>query len=1162
MASTGIRSGIGLRAAFQEANDAGGVNSRNITLVALDDQGQGSLSLPNLAVLNSTYDALLIAAVYMCSSFRALLPTLVSAQIPLVGPLVGLPSTRHPFRDVVINLRPSFADEAVALARFLVEFLRVQRIACFYTNDDLGLSGHGTLVDALNSVGLRLVVSAMYAKDVAAPDMTLPMETILGAQQKPQAVVLICLEADIAQFITTFRQDSRADSNCSFIFLSVSSASSLSSSLGPQNWRNVYFSRTVPMPDADYGLSQHFTQVVDKYIPADLLTDQLTFESYIAGRFIVEVLKGISNRRLSRETFLDAVYNTRLFYLDGMPVGLYGRNFSGCQDSICSCNSGMRRVYIATFNPVSGRTVSNANFPITQYPLTQCAASHNLIRRPILFGQLVPTDDPVTYNIAQNINAGLKFIFANVNAAGGLNGRQYDVISAEYSGDPANATAALVDRWPVVALVGSVVTNGMSLPTSFPRIGTFDLTPRPAEPQFDMEDIRVLATTPMEMMALTSFLVEHLGTTAHFRVRRSANSAALLDTLTKSINTFQGVPASSAEFDSAVAAFAGLTTGYVLAIGNSADMVAWVRMLQERPGLTLLTIKQCVTLLLGTGFTDTNSSIVDQVLFPLAVQASTSSGSYSMSFSMAYGYNVGTLLTKVMGQSPAILSTSYTTPANVVKAWYDVQVLKLENMVVGPYYAANCTIGGDSQCECNLGCRSLAIVNLATKASYRYESTTCHVQFKPLQLSAPSPSNFAMLSVVLGVVLGMAFALAMAAWVVVRGKRNNRAAPKDASQPFCIIFTDIQASTSLWATIPNYMAPALDVHHHLVRKLIRKYNCYEVKTIGDSFMCATTSPTQALRFALAVQETFHQHDWGTTAIDDAYDTLVEEVVKTPECWNGLRVRVGIHLGRGDIKRDPVSQGYDYYGTVANIASRIESVCHGGQVGVSEAVHRAVGGQMAGSVWTDLGLHVLRGLSEPQHLYQVLPEGVLAERRFPPLRISRVDGREEAFGEETNDIPDAANTFPPFLEQVKVKKQTVVPYNDSPLSYCAAGKWVECHPLVIRGETTAEELRKHYAILQTGLSTLLSSQAKLVKQQMLRQLCDRMHVPDCGAEGPLLDKTLHGLIGRLLPATIVQQAQRTPAKFSSPRHRPRVRVAGHPRSLPSGSCQNCVVDVQP
>lgn len=37
---------------------------------------------------------------------------------------------------------------------------------------------------------------------------------------------------------------------------------------------------------------------------------------------------------------------------------------------------------------------------------------------------------------ARDANAGLTAAFAEVNAAGGLSGRQFDVVSAEYSGDP------------------------------------------------------------------------------------------------------------------------------------------------------------------------------------------------------------------------------------------------------------------------------------------------------------------------------------------------------------------------------------------------------------------------------------------------------------------------------------------------------------------------------------------------------------------------------------------------------------------------------------------------------------------------------------------------------------------------------------------------------
>eukprot|EP00667_Euglena_gracilis_P000996 EG_transcript_997 len=1155
-ASAGNRSGFGLRAAFQEANDAGGVNSRNVTLVQLDDKNQGPLAIQNLITLNATHDALLLTAPYSDVPFDAVLPTLVEWRMPVVGPLAGLSSTRTPFQDVVINIRPSFADEAVALARFLVEYLRVQRVACFYTNDEMGYGGFSTLSAALDSVGMSLVASAVYVKNVTAPNITAPMEVILSAKQKPQAVMLVCLEPDIAQFILMYRQDPRADPNCSFVFLSVSSAASLSGRLGPKNWYNIYFSRTVPMPDANYDLSRRFNDVVAKYIPAEFLTDQLTFESYIVGRFIVEALKGTGSWHLDRNKFLDAVYNTHLYYLDDVPVGLYGRNFSGCEFSICACNSGMRRVFIATLDPLTGRAASYARFPTAQYALTQCAASNSLIRRPILFGQLIPTDDPLVLRVARILSSALETAFVDINAAGGLNGRQFELVTAEYSGDPANATAALVDRWPLVALLGSVVANGVTLPAGIPRIGTFDLTVESTEPAYVYDDVRIQSTIPLEMMALAGYVAEQQRTTAHFRVRRSATSAALLATLTKSFNTFQRVPASAVEFDSAHAALDGLSSGYVIGIGSNQDMLDWVALLEDRPGLTLLTVKPCAILLQTSGLINGSAGALQRLQYPYVVR-SDAVDSDDKTLPWTYGYNLGAIITKVLNQSVVTLSATSTAPADIIKAWYDVQVIKLQNVVFGPY-SANCTSPSDTTCQCNLGARSVAIVSANTRSSvvYRFATPTCHVQYSPLQLQPSSASSSVTLAAVLGAVLSTAFVLTVLGAAALRSRRNNWAAPKNPAQPFCIIFTDIQASTTLWATVPNDMAPALDAHHCLIRKLIRKFNCYEVKTIGDSFMCATKSPVQALRFALALQHAFHEYDWGTHAFDDAYDAMLTEEVRMPECWNGLRVRVGIHYGKGNIKLDPVSHGYDYYGTVVNTAARIESVCHGGQVCVSEAVHRLVHGHVPGTVWTDLGPQELRGLSEPLHLHQVLPEGLLAERRFPPLRISRVDNREEAYVDD-GDMSSSNCS----LSGLKHDKHGVVPCSDSLSNYCAAGKWAEVHPLVVKGEATVEELRRHYAILQTGLSTLLASQTKQIKQQMLRQLCDRMHVTDHGAEGLQLQKTLHGLIGRVLPATIVQQLHRRPSsKLSSPSHRTPAHDSMPGRTRQRSASQDCVVDV--
>ena len=55
---------------------------------------------------------------------------------------------------------------------------------------------------------------------------------------------------------------------------------------------------------------------------------------------------------------------------------------------------------------------------------------------------------------------------------------------------------------------------------------------------------------------------------------------------------------------------------------------------------------------------------------------------------------------------------------------------------------------------------------------------------------------------------------------------------------------------------------------------------------------------------------------------------------------GLRVRIGIHAGRGwysEIYRGAL----DYYGSTVNMAARVESQALGGQIIVSEAVWLAI-----------------------------------------------------------------------------------------------------------------------------------------------------------------------------------------------------------------------------
>eukprot|EP00667_Euglena_gracilis_P000897 EG_transcript_897 len=372
--------------------------------------------------------------------------------------------------------------------------------------------------------------------------------------------------------------------------------------------------------------------------------------------------------------------------------------------------------------------------------------------------------------------------------------------------------------------------------------------------------------------------------------------------------------------------------------------------------------------------------------------------------------------------------------------------------------------------------------------------------------SGTSATGVLAVSVGVGVGGGGFLAAVVAALVVALrwGRRDLRRAPTDPGRPFCVVFTDIESSTVLWAKAPAQMATALQAHHALIRDLIPRFKLYEVKTIGDSFMCVTPDCRQALDFALELQARFHAHDWGTTALDDVYHELaaagrgspkrlaaVEHFEpEDPSLWNGLRVRVGLHHGVGDITFDPVAKGYDYYGTVVNCAARIMEACHGGQTAVSQAFKEELPADYDGGLWLDLGLQPLKGL-EPMRLFQVLPAGLLSRRQFPPLRLFSGPA-EGLLGDLASDC--LSHTLP------------------SPMSFSPNG-----HPLVLRGFISAPELHLRYVHAMAALRVLLCTQTPAFRNQILSGICGRLKVRLVGNTGPQLTVTLHRLVLRLLPA---------------------------------------------
>jgi predicted ATPase/class 3 adenylate cyclase len=173
-----------------------------------------------------------------------------------------------------------------------------------------------------------------------------------------------------------------------------------------------------------------------------------------------------------------------------------------------------------------------------------------------------------------------------------------------------------------------------------------------------------------------------------------------------------------------------------------------------------------------------------------------------------------------------------------------------------------------------------------------------------------------------------------------------------------LLFTDIEGSTRLLHELGDRYGDALADHRRLLRESFRERDGREVDTQGDAFFVAFATASQAVAAAVATQRRLAAHRWPGGV--------------------QLRVRMGIHTG------EPTLTDEGYVGVDLHRGARICAAGHGGQVLVSEATRQLLlGHEPAGVGLRDLGPYRLKDLTQPQRLYQVVADGLLAQ--FPPLK---------------------------------------------------------------------------------------------------------------------------------------------------------------------------------
>ncbi len=173
-----------------------------------------------------------------------------------------------------------------------------------------------------------------------------------------------------------------------------------------------------------------------------------------------------------------------------------------------------------------------------------------------------------------------------------------------------------------------------------------------------------------------------------------------------------------------------------------------------------------------------------------------------------------------------------------------------------------------------------------------------------------------------------------------------------------LLFTDIEGSTKLLQRLGDAYAGLLAEHHRLLREVFARHGGSELDNQGDGFYYRFPSARAAVAAAVDGQRALAGFAW-----PDGVE---------------VRVRMGLHTG------EPLAAEIGLVGIDVHRTARICAAGHGGQVLLSRVARDLVGRELPGGVTLlDLGEHRLKDLAEPEHLFQVVAEGLPLD--FPSLR---------------------------------------------------------------------------------------------------------------------------------------------------------------------------------
>ncbi len=284
---------LGVEAAFNTINDAGGVNGRQLHLVALDDGYEPTRTVTAMQELFEKQQVFGIIGNVGTPTAVVAVPYALDKKMLFFGAFTGAGLLRRDPPDrYVFNYRASYAEETAAVVKYLVKVrkLRPEQIAVFAQQDAYGDAGFAGVAKAMRSIRGGDSVNTLrlnYKRNTI--DVADAVSKLRDHPVSIKAVVMVPTYRPAAKFIEKVREFNQNVIFTSVSFVGATALADELNLLGPKYSNGVIVTQVVPPIDSYSSTVLKYKAALAKYFPGEN-PDAVSLEGYIDANLMAEAV--------------------------------------------------------------------------------------------------------------------------------------------------------------------------------------------------------------------------------------------------------------------------------------------------------------------------------------------------------------------------------------------------------------------------------------------------------------------------------------------------------------------------------------------------------------------------------------------------------------------------------------------------------------------------------------------------------------------------------------------------------------------------------------------------------------------------------------------------------------------------------------------------------